>query len=80
MEIARNVEVWIFGAFAGLVIAACLSGPSEPAAPAAKAVAATGQAQPPAATRMPEQPMQVVYVTGKRLSAAEKRALRSPAG
>ena len=80
MEIARNVEVWIFGAFAGLVIVACLSGPSEPAAAAAKAVAATGQAQPQAATQMMEQPMHVVYVTGKRLSPAEKRALGGPAG
>ena len=76
MDIARNVEVWIFGAFAGLVIAACLSGPSEPAAPAAKAGADTVQARPQAA----RQPMHVVYVTGKRLSAAEKRALRGSAG
>ena len=68
MEFARNVEVWIFGAFAGLVVVACLSGPSERSAPAASAVADTGLAQP----------MQVVYVTAKRLSDAEKRAQRTP--
>ncbi|MFC5462439.1 hypothetical protein [Massilia niabensis] len=78
MEIARNVEVWIFGAFAGLGLAACLSGPSERAAPlaAANAVAETELAQPQGAA----QPMYVVYVTAKRLSPAEKRATRGQAG
>ena len=70
MDIARNVEVWIFGAFGGLVLAACLSGPSERPLPAAPvgAVAETELAQPPGA-----QAMHVVYVTAKRLSPAEKR-------
>jgi hypothetical protein len=83
MGIARNVEVWIFGAFGGLVLAACLSGSSERAAPAAvEARAARGVAaetelvQPPGAA----QPMYVVYVVGKRPSAAEKRAMRGKAG
>lgn len=80
MHIARNVEGWIFGAFGGLVLAACLSGPSERAAPApataVRVVADTGLAQPQGA----EQPMYVVYVTAKRPSAAEKRALRGQAG
>lgn len=71
MGIVRNVEVWIFGAFGGLVLAACLSGPSERAAPAAVgAVAETELAQPHGAA----QPMYVVYVTAKRLSPAQKRA------
>lgn len=84
MHIARNVEVWIFGAFGGLVLAACLSGPSERAATAAaprpatavSVVAETGLTQPPGAA----QPMYVVYVTAKRPSAAEKRASRGQAG
>jgi len=78
MEIGRNVEVWIFGAFAGLVLAACLSGPSQRAMPAApaSAVAETRLAQPQGAA----QPMYVVYVTAKRLSPAEKRALRGQPG
>ena len=78
MQIARNVEVWIFGAFAGLVLAACLSGPSERRVPASSGsvVAETGLAQPPGAA----QPMYVVYVTAKRLSPAEKRAQRGQAG
>lgn len=76
MEIARNVEVWIFGAFGGLVLAACLGGPSERALPAVTAAAApvsavveTELAQPPGTA----QPMYVVYVTAKRLNPAEKR-------
>ena len=83
VRFARNVEVWIFGAFGGLVLAACLSGPSERATPAADAAAATmgavaetGLAQPQGAA----QPMYVVYVTAKRLSPAEKRAVRDRAG
>lgn len=73
MEIARNVEVWIFGAFGGLVLAACLGGPSQRALPATpvSAVAETELTQPPGA----RQPVYVVYVTGKRLSPAEKRKL-----
>ena len=78
MEIARNVEVWIFGAFAGLVVAACLSGPAERSAPPASAVVETELAQPQEATQMMATPMYVVYVTAKRLGAAEKRALRRP--
>lgn len=73
MEIARNVEVWICGAFGGLVLAACLGGPLERALPAppVSAVAETELAQPTGAG----QPMYVVYVTAKRLSPAEKRQL-----
>ena len=76
MEVARNVEVWIFGAFAGLVLAAGLSEPSDRAASAsaANAVAETELAQPQGAV----QPMYVVYVTAKRLNPAEKRALGGP--
>ncbi|MDB5746752.1 MAG: hypothetical protein JWP72_1600 [Massilia sp.] len=78
MQIARNVEVWIFGAFGALVLGACLGGPSERAAPATavSAVAETELAQPQGAA----QPMYVVYVTAKRLSPEEKRALRGQAG
>ena len=78
MGMTRNVEVWIFGAFGALVLAACLSGPSERRIPAAPAsvVAETELAQPPGAA----QPMYVVYVTAKRLSPAEKRAQRGQAG
>ena len=78
MQIARNVEVWIFGAFGALVLAACLSGPSERAATApAPAPAAAVSVVEEAA---PAQPTYVVYVTAKRPSAAEKRAARSQAG
>ena len=72
MDIARNVEVWILGAFGALVLAACLGGPSERPLPAApvSAVAETELAQPQGA-----QPMYVVYVTARRLSPAEKRKL-----
>ena len=72
MNIARNVEVLIFGAFGGLVLAACLGGPSERRLPAAPvgAVAETELAQPQGG-----QPVYVVYVTGRRLSPAEKRKL-----
>lgn len=83
MGIARNVEVWIFGAFGVLVLAACLSGPSERATPAAVearaargAVAETELVQPPGEAP----PMYVVYVVGKRPNAAEKRAMRGKAG
>jgi hypothetical protein len=68
--------VWIFGAFAGLVLAACLSGPSQRSAPAAGAGVETTLAQPQEAAP----PMYVVYVTAKRPSAAEKRARRNQAG
>ena len=82
MEFARNVEVWIFGAFAGLVLAAGLSEPSKRTARAdaavasVNAVAETELMQPQGAV----QPMYVVYVTAKRPSAAEKRAPRGQAG
>jgi hypothetical protein len=83
MEIARNVEVWIFGAFGGLILAACLTGPQErtmarpvAAASAVSAVAETELAQPQGAT----QPMYVVYVVGKRLTPAEKRKAGEHAG
>ena len=78
MEIARNVEVWIFGAFGALVLSACLAGPSERVAPAAmaNAVEETALARPQALS----QPMYVVYVTAKRLSPEQKRALRDRSG
>ena len=80
--IARNVEVWIFGAFGGLVLAACLDQPAERAAPASPAspvgvARETELAQPQAGST---QPMYVVYVVGKRPSAAEKRTARAGAG
>ncbi|MFC5480611.1 hypothetical protein [Massilia suwonensis] len=74
MHLARNVEVWIFGAFAGLAVVACLDRPAErtarPASPVS-VVRETELAQPQAGAA---QPMYVVYVVGKRPSAAEKRA------
>ena len=83
MGIARNVEVWIIGAFGGLILAACLTGPQErtmarpvPAASAVSAVAETELAQPQGAI----QPTYVVYVVGKRLSPAEKRRAGDRAG
>ena len=81
LRFARNVEVWIFGAFGGLVLAACLSGPSERATPpaAAQDYAAAAAVGPAAETGLP-QPTYVVYVTAKRLSPAEKRMARDQAG
>ena len=78
MGIARTVEVWICGAFGGLILAACLSGPQERAMPAAavSAVAETELAQPQGVA----QPMYVVYVVGKRPSAAEKRKTNDRSG
>ena len=79
MGFARNAEVWIFGALIVLGAAACLSGPAERAAPppvgrtVANAVAEGELAQP---VVDPRQPMYVVYVVGKRPSAAKKRAAR----
>ena len=77
--IARNVEAWIFGAFGALVLAACLDGKDERAHPASRAgvVPEMELAQPQAGSA---QPMYVVYVVGKRPSAAEKRAARAGAG
>jgi uncharacterized lipoprotein YbaY len=77
MGIARNVEVWIFGALGALVLAACLDGKVDKAKPASRvsAVPEVELAQPQAGSN---QPMYVVYVVGKRPSAAEKRA--APAG
>jgi uncharacterized lipoprotein YbaY len=84
---ARNVEVWIFGAFVGLVLAACLDQPAERAAPASQvsAVQEVELAQPgaPAAAAgvaVTAEPVNVVYVVGKRPGAAEKRAARGGAG
>ena len=76
MGIVRNVEVWIFGAFGALVLAACLEGNAERAAPASTAGVApeVELAKHQAGTA---QPMYVVYVVGKRPSAAQKRAARA---
>ena len=81
MGIARNVEVWIVGAFGALILAACLHGPRERAAPSARTapvetVAGSGLAQPHDVV----QPTYVVYVLGKRPSAAEKRKSGDRAG
>ena len=77
MGVARNVEVWIFGAFGALVLAACLDGKAERAPPASTAGVApeVELVQPQAGST---QPMYVVYVVGKRPRAAGKRA--APAG
>lgn len=77
MGFARNVEVWIFGALALLVLAACLDGKSERAPPASRAgvVPEVELAQPQAGAT---QPMYVVYVVGKRPSAAEKKRMARP--
>lgn len=84
MEFARNVEVWIFGALAALVLAACLDGKTPRARPASavSAVSEVELATPQAGSTQAEstQPMYVVYVVGKRPSAAEKRALRASKG
>ena len=73
MGIGRNVEVWIVGAFLVLGLVACLSGPSERAAPAPMANAAVeGEMALPID---PTQPMYTVYVVGKRPTAAEKRQM-----
>ena len=78
---ARNVEVWIFGAFAGLILAACLDRPAGRPVPASQvsAVQEVELAQP-AAPMYAGEPAYVVYVVGKRPSAAEKRAARAGAG
>ena len=76
MQLARNAEVWIFGAFGGLILAACLDQPAErstqarPAGPVS-VVRETELAQPQGTLA---QPMYVVYVVGKRPSGVEKRA------
>lgn len=78
---ARKVEVWIFGAFGGLILAACLDKPAERAATASQ-VGAVQEVQlaQPAAPMFAGEPAYVVYVVGKRPSAAEKRAARGGAG
>ena len=79
MGVARNAEVWIFGAFVTLLLAACLDGKTERARPAsAVSVVSEVELAPPQAGS--NQPMYVVYVVGKRPSAAEKRAMRSGKG
>ena len=77
--IARNAEVWIFGAFGALVLAACLGGKDERAHPASRAgvMPEVELAQQQAGSA---QPMYVVYVVGKRPSAAEKQAARAGKG
>ena len=79
MGIARNVEVWIVGAFAGLVLMACLDKPAARAVPAGPvgAVQEVELAQPQGGAA---QPTYVVHVVGKRPSPAEKRAARGGAG
>ena len=79
MRIARNVEVWIFGAFGALVLAAFLDGNGERSQAASRAgvVPETALVQPQAGSA---EPIYVVYVVGKRPSAAEKRAARAGAG
>jgi len=79
MGVARNAEVWIFGAFAALLLVACLDGKTERARPAS-AVSAVPEVElaPPQAGS--NQPMYVVYVVGKRPSAAEKRAAQAAKG
>lgn len=75
MGVARNVEVWIFGAFGGLILMACLDKPAERPVPASRvsAVAEVELAQPGPQAAGTEA-RYVVYVVGKRPSAAEKRA------
>jgi hypothetical protein len=80
MGVARNVEIWIFGAFGGLVLMACLDKPAERPVPASRvgAVAEVELAQP--GPQAGTEARYVVYVVGKRPSAAEKRAARGGAG
>ena len=80
MSFARNVEVWMFGAFGALVLAACLDGRDERRLPAGRAgVAPEVELAQPQATAAEQ--MYVVYVVGKRPGAAEKkRALRAGPG
>lgn len=83
MGVARNVEVWIFGAFGGLILMACLDKPAERPVPASRvgAVAEVELAQPqPGAQAAGTEARYVVYVVGKRPSAAEKRTARGGAG
>ncbi len=85
-RVARNVEVWIFGAFAGLVLAASLDQPAErtTSTRVAAQVGATHESARADELAQPQsganQPMYVVYVVGKRPSSAEKRAARADAG
>lgn len=78
MKIVRSVEVWIFGAFGALVLAACLDKPVERRATGTY-VELAPKAEEVQPTIDPMQPRYVVYVVGKRPSAAEKRALREEA-
>ena len=79
MGVARNAEVWIFGALVTLLLAACLDEKKERARPASpvSAVSEVELAPPQAGST---QPMYVVYVVGKRPSAAEKRAAQASKG
>jgi hypothetical protein len=78
MGFARSVEAWMLGGVGVLVLAACLQGKNERAHPASRAgvVPEVELVQPQAG----EQPMYVVYVVGKRPSAAEKRAAQPGKG
>jgi hypothetical protein len=74
------------GAFGGLILAACLDKPAERAAPASQ-VSAVREVQDveveraqPRPQALTAEPLKVVYVVGKRPSAAEKRAARAGAG
>ena len=79
MNIVRNIEAWICGAFGLLVLAACMDGKTERAQQpsALKAPPEVELAEPQMAAN---QPMVVVYVVGKRPSAAEKQAMRAGKG
>jgi hypothetical protein len=68
MELFRNMEVMLLLSFGLIVAAACIAQP--PARPAAR-LPAQASVRPATAAA----PMPVVVITGKRLSAAEKRAL-----
>jgi hypothetical protein len=70
MELFRNIEAVMMLSFGLLVAAACIARP-----PARPATLSTAQASVQAGGQRAGAPMPVVVITGKRLSAAEKRAL-----
>jgi hypothetical protein len=67
MELFRNMEVALMLSFGLICAAACIVRPGARTAAPSNAQASAQQA--------PGAPMPVVVITGKRLSAAEKRAL-----